>query len=78
MVKVNTERLVADAGAFHKFEMIFARENPRLLKQSGDLFPGQREDALFFRAVIEGAEGANFFEAPHRVQRVEKLGITRG
>src|SRR5437868_11786518 len=48
-----------------------------LLKQSRDLCVGQRQDLYFLRAVIKGAEGANFLEPSHPVEGVEKFGVAR-
>src|SRR5207302_4660753 len=39
---------------------------------------GDCQDALFFGAVIERAEGANFFQSAHSVESVEVLSVTGG
>src|SRR4051794_21291119 len=94
MVKVNTERLVAEAAVIHKPEIEYAgqklegralsvplllgRHRGRPSKQPRDFLSRQRQHVRFLRRIIEGTKRADFFEPPHGVEGVEEPGVARG
>src|SRR5207244_6786682 len=69
MVKLNTPVLSDCASVFANR----IREATRL-----NCAIGQREDALLLRTVIERAKNADFFRAPHAVERIEVMCVAGG